>query len=122
MTWICQLSRRWGPFLRGSKMFGASLRPGKDIWRQFFAKYTQFAHINESHAKKIASKKVKNLLKTAVSAGRQSHPRNGEHVAPHFRVHPRYGEHAAPHFEVHLRYEEHVAPHFGVHPRYGEQA
>ena len=78
--------------------------------------------MNESQSKKIASKKVKNLLKTAVSAGRQSHPRNGEHAAPHFRVHPRYGEHAAPHFEVHPRYEEHAAPHFGVHPRYGEQA
>ena len=36
MTWICQLIRQWGPFLRDSKMFGASLRPGKDIWRRFF--------------------------------------------------------------------------------------
>ena len=42
--------------------------------------------MNESQSKKIASKKVKNLLKTAVYAGRQSHPRNGEHAAPRFRV------------------------------------
>ena len=33
VTWICQLSRRWDPSKGGSKMFGASLRPGKDIWR-----------------------------------------------------------------------------------------
>ena len=38
VTWICQLSRRWGPFKRGSKMFEASLQPGKDIWGQFFGK------------------------------------------------------------------------------------
>ena len=31
VTWICQLSRRWGPFKRGSKIFGAFLQPGKDI-------------------------------------------------------------------------------------------
>ena len=72
---------------------------------------------------KNASKKVKNLLKTDVSVGRQSHPRNGEHAAPNVRVHPRFGEHATPlNFEVHPRYEEHAGPHFGVQPPYGEQA
>ena len=38
VIWICQLSRRWGPFKRGSKIFGAFLQPGKDIWGQFFCK------------------------------------------------------------------------------------
>ena len=38
VTWICQLSRRWGRFKRGCKMFGASLQQGKDIWGQFFCK------------------------------------------------------------------------------------
>ena len=38
VIWICRLSRRWGPFKRGSKMFEASLQPGKDIWGQFFGK------------------------------------------------------------------------------------
>ena len=32
-TWICQLRRRWGPFIRGCKMFGR-----KDIWGQYFCK------------------------------------------------------------------------------------
>ena len=35
MTWICQLSRRCDPSKGGSKIFGASLRLGKDIWRRF---------------------------------------------------------------------------------------
>ena len=72
----------------------------------FFAKYTWFVHKYKSQAKKTTPKKAKNLLKTAVFAGQQSHTRNGEHAAPRFRVHPQYGEHAAPHFEVHPRYEE----------------
>ena len=38
VIWICQLSRRWEPFKRGSKIFGAFLQPGKDIWGQFFCK------------------------------------------------------------------------------------
>ena len=38
VNWICQLSRRWEPFKRGSKIFGAFLQPGKDIWGQFFCK------------------------------------------------------------------------------------
>ena len=68
-------------------MFGAPLRPGKDIWGQFFfAKYTSFARTYESHAKKTTPKKAKSLLKIAVFAGRQSHPCNGEHAAPRFRV------------------------------------
>ena len=33
VTWICQLRRRWGPFIRGCKMFGR-----KDIWGQYFCK------------------------------------------------------------------------------------
>ena len=54
-------------------MFGASLQPGKDISRRFFSsKYTWFAHINESLAKKCVQKSKKKPAKNAVSAGRQS--------------------------------------------------
>ena len=78
MTWICQLSRRWEPSKGGGKMFGASLRPGKDIWRQFLCKIYMVCPYKLVTCKQNASKKVQNLLKTAVSAGRQSHPRNEE--------------------------------------------
>ena len=78
MTWICQLSRRWDPSKGGSKMFGASLRPGKDIWRRFLCKIYMVCPYKLVTCKQNASKKVQNLLKTAVSAGRQSHPRNEE--------------------------------------------
>ena len=43
----------------------------------FFAKYTWFANKYESQLK-TARKEAKNLLKTAIFAGRQSHPGNGE--------------------------------------------
>ena len=78
VTWICQLSRRWDPSKGGSKMFGASLRPGKDIWRRFLCKIYMVCPYKLVTCKQNASKKVQNLLKTAVSAGRQSHPPNGE--------------------------------------------
>ena len=60
---------------------------------------------------KNVSKKVKNLLKTDVSVGRQSHPRNGEHAAPRFGVYPQYEEHTAPHFGVY-RAEKSFFNHF----------
>ena len=78
MTWICQLSRRWDPSKGGGKMFGASLRPGKDIWRRFLCKIYMVCPYKLVTCKQNASKKVQNLLKTAVFAGRQSHPRNEE--------------------------------------------
>ena len=78
LTWICQLSRRWDPSKGGSKIFGASLRPGKDIWRQFLCKIYTVCPYKLITCKQNASKKAHNLLKTAVSAGRQSHPRNEE--------------------------------------------
>ena len=59
-------------------MFGASLRPWKDIWRRFLCKIYMVCPYKLVTCKQNASKKVQNLLKTAVSAGRQSHPRNGE--------------------------------------------
>ena len=59
-----------------------SLRPHCDQEKQagdnFFAKYPCHAYKYESHAKKTAPKKVKNLLKTAVSSDWQPHPGNGE--------------------------------------------
>ena len=59
-----------------------SLRPHCDQEKQagdnFFAKYPCHAYRYESHAKKTAPKKVKNLLKTAVSSDWQPHPGNGE--------------------------------------------
>ena len=78
VTWICQLSRRWDPSKGGGKMFGASLRPGKDIWRRFLRKIYMVCPYKLVTCKQNASKKVQNLLKTAVFAGRQSHPRNEE--------------------------------------------
>ena len=78
MTWICQLSRRWDPSKGGGKMFGASLRPGKDIWRRFLRKIYMVCPYKLVTCKQNASKKFQNLLKTAVFAGRQSHPRNEE--------------------------------------------
>ena len=66
-----------------------SLRPHCDQEKQagdnFFAKYPCHAYRYESHAKKTAPKKVKNLLKTAVSSDWQSHPGNGEQACslPH---------------------------------------
>ena len=66
-----------------------SLRPHCDQEKQagdnFFAKYPCHAYKYESHAKKTAPKKVKNLLKTAVSSDWQSHPGNGEQACslPH---------------------------------------
>ena len=78
VTWICQLSRRWDPSKGGSKMFGASLRPGKDIWRRFLCKIYMVCPYKLVTCKQNASKKVQNLLKTAVSAARQSHPQNEE--------------------------------------------
>ena len=78
LTWICQLSRRWDPSKGGGKMFGASLPPGKDIWRRFLCKIYTVCPYKLVTCKQNASKKVQNLLKTAVSAARQSHPRNEE--------------------------------------------
>ena len=63
MTWICQLSRRWDRSKGGSKMFGASLRPGKDIWRRFLCKIYMVCPYKLVTCKQNASKKVQNLQK-----------------------------------------------------------
>ena len=86
MTWICQLSRRWDPSKGGSKMFGASLRPGKDIWGRFLCKIYMVCPYKLVTCKQNASKKAQNLLKTALSAGRQSHPRNEEQACSKSRM------------------------------------
>ena len=65
-------------------MFEASLWPGKEFWGQFFLQNIHGLPINMSHnKKKTAPKKAKNLLKTAISAGRQSHPQIGEQAVNH---------------------------------------
>ena len=52
-------------------------QPGKDIWGHFLC-IIHSLPINASPNKKTVPKKVKNLLKTAISGGCQSHRRNGE--------------------------------------------
>ena len=77
VIWICQLSRRWGPFKRGSKIFGAFLQPGKDIWGQFFLQNIQGLPINMSHNKKLRRKGQK-PAKNGHCRRPQSHPCNEE--------------------------------------------
>jgi len=54
-------------------MFGASLRPGKDIWGQFLLQNIHGLPINMSHNKKLHQKRSK-PAQNGKTAKRQSHP------------------------------------------------
>ena len=77
MTWICQLSRRWDPSKGGVKCLEPPCSREKHL-ETIFLQNIHGCPYKLVTCNQNASKKVQDLLKRAVSAGRQSHPRNEE--------------------------------------------